>query len=151
MPKIRSEIQIDAPPERVWEILVDPMRLPQFNATIVEVSGATGRLDEVGAKYQAVTKVYGRRIEGPWEVTEVVPLRRMVQRGSAAGGASAIVDGTLEPSDGGTRAAVEVDYQLPAGFLGDIANKLFVERSVERDVRHTMENLKALVEGEGGS
>lgn len=148
MPKVRSEIEIAAPPERVWEVLVDPDRLPQYNVTIVEVSDATGRLDQVGSTYRAVTKVYGRRIEGPWEVTEVTPMHRIVQRGSGAGGASATVNGTVEPSGDGTQAAVEVDYQLPAGFVGAVANKLFVERSVERDVRHTMENLKALVESE---
>jgi uncharacterized protein YndB with AHSA1/START domain len=148
MPKIRSEIEIDAPPERVWEIVSDPERLPQYNATIIEVSDATGRLDRVGTTYQGVAKVYGRRIEGGWEVTEVIPLRRIVQRGSAPGGGEATVVGTLEPTERGTtRSAVEIDYQLPAGFLGELANKLFIERSIERDVRHTNENLKALAEG----
>jgi uncharacterized protein YndB with AHSA1/START domain len=148
MPTIRSEIEIDAPPQRVWEILIDPERLPQYNATIIEVSDATGRLDQVGATYRAVARVYGRRIEGDWEVTEVVPLRRLVVRGLAPGGGAATVIGTLEPTDRGTtRAAVEIDYQLPAGFLGELVNKLFIERSIERDVRHTNENLKALAEG----
>jgi uncharacterized protein YndB with AHSA1/START domain len=150
MPKIRSEIEIDAPPARVWEILSDPERLPEYSATIIEVSDATGRLDQVGSTYRGVAKVYGRRIEGTWEVTEVVPMRRIVQRGSAPGGGAATVIGTLEPTDRGTtRGAVEIDYQLPAGFLGELANKLFIERSVERDVRHTNENLKALAEGGG--
>lgn len=146
MAKVRNEVQIDAPPERVWEILIDPERLPQYNATIVEVSDATGPLDQVGASYNAVAKVYGRRIEGRWEVTEVDPLRRIVQRASAGDEGAATVIGTIEPAGGGTRAAVEVDYQLPAGFLGELADKLFVERSVERDVRHSGENLKALAE-----
>ena len=61
------------------------------------------------------------------------------------------MNGTIEPSGGGTRAAVEVDYQLPAGFLGEVANRLFIERSVERDVRHTLENLKERVEGESST
>jgi hypothetical protein len=39
-----------------------------------------------------------------------------------------------------------VDYQLPAGFLGELADKLFVERSVARDVQHSGENLKAIAE-----
>lgn len=148
MPKIRSEIEIDATPARVWEIVSDPERLPQYNATIIEVSDATGRLDQVGTTYRAVARVYGRRIEGTWEVTEVVPLRRIVQQGTAPGGGAATVIGTLEATDRGTtRSAVEVDYQLPAGFLGELANKLFIERSVERDMRHTNENLKALAEG----
>ena len=146
MASIRREIEISAPPERVWEVLIDPERLPQYNVTIVEVHDPTGPLDEVCASYDAVAKVYRRRIEGRWEVTDVTPLRRIVQIGAGAAGAKATVNGTIEPSGDGTRAAVEVDYQLPAGFLGEVANKLFVERSVERDVRNTLENLKALVE-----
>jgi uncharacterized protein YndB with AHSA1/START domain len=148
MPKIHSEIEIDAPPERVWEILSDPERLPQYNATIIEVREATGRLDQVGTTYQAVARVYGRRIEGGWEVTDGAPQRRLAVRGSAPGGGAATVIGTLEPTDRGTtRAAVDIEYQLPAGLLGELANKLFVERSIERDVRHTNEKLKALAEG----
>ena len=58
------------------------------------------------------------------------------------------MNGTIEPSGDGTRAGVDVDYQLPAGFLGEVAMRLFIERSVERDVRHTLENLKGLVESE---
>ena len=151
MSKVRSEIEIAAPPERVWEVLIDPERRPQYNVSIVEVHDPSGPLDQVGSAYDAVAKVYGRRIEGRWEVTEVSPMRKIVQRGSGGAGANATVNGTIEPSGEGTRAAVEVDYQLPAGFLGEVANKLFVERSVERDVRHTLENLKELVEGESAT
>ena len=51
---------IAAPPERVWEVLIDPERLPQYNVTIVEVRNPTGPLDQIGSSYDAVAKVYGR-------------------------------------------------------------------------------------------
>ena len=41
---------------------------------------------------------------------------------------------------------MEIDYELPAGLLGQIADKLFVERTIERDLRHSIESFKALVE-----
>ena len=34
------------------------------------------------------------------------------------------------------------------GFLGDVADKLFAERAMTRDVHHSGENFKALVEEE---
>ena len=34
------------------------------------------------------------------------------------------------------------------GFLGDVADKLFGERAMTRDVHHSGENFKALVEEE---
>lgn len=148
MPKVSEEVHIDAPPERVWDVITDPQRIPEYNVTIVEVTEASGRLDEVGARYTAVAKIYGRRLEGTWETTEVLPGRRLVARGSTPGGGQASVISTVEPADGGTRAGVEIEYELPAGFLGAVANKLFVERAVERDVRHSGENLKALAESQ---
>jgi hypothetical protein len=38
------------------------------------------------------------------------------------------------------------DYELPGGFFGDMADKLFMERAIERDLRHSNQNLKALCE-----
>jgi uncharacterized protein YndB with AHSA1/START domain len=148
MAKIHHEVRIEAPPERVWQLITDPQRLPEYNTTVIEVHDATGPLDQVGARYRTVSRVYGRRIEGPWEVTDVEPNRRLVTRGSAAGGGQVTLIQTLEPADGGSRAAVDIDYELPAGFIGEIANKLFVERALERDVRHTGDNIKAIVEAE---
>jgi hypothetical protein len=37
---------------------------------------------------------------------------------------------------------------LPGGFAGSVADKLFVERAIERDVKHSMENFKAICEAE---
>lgn len=39
-----------------------------------------------------------------------------------------------------------MDYELPGGFFGDIADRLFMERQIERDVKHSNENFKALCE-----
>jgi uncharacterized membrane protein len=41
---------------------------------------------------------------------------------------------------------MEVDYEVPAGFLGHIADRLFLEKAMERQMRHTAENFKALAE-----
>ena len=43
-------------------------------------------------------------------------------------------------------ASPEVDCGLPAGTLDPIADKLFIERAAERDLRHSLENVKALLE-----
>lgn len=37
-------------------------------------------------------------------------------------------------------------YELPAGLFGQLADKLFLEKAMERDLRHSTENFKALVE-----
>jgi hypothetical protein len=35
---------------------------------------------------------------------------------------------------------------LPGGFFGGIADKVFIERQIERDIKHSNENFKALCE-----
>ncbi|HSL77522.1 MAG TPA: SRPBCC family protein, partial [Candidatus Limnocylindrales bacterium] len=67
---------------------------------------------------------------------------------SSPAGGSATSTTTIEPAGGGTDFTIEVDYELPGGFVGGMADKLFVERAIERDVKHSFENLKAICEAE---
>jgi hypothetical protein len=54
-----------------------------------------------------------------------------------------------EPTaDGGTALTFTTDYELGSGFLAGVADRLIFERAIERDVRHSSENLKALAEAE---
>jgi hypothetical protein len=39
-----------------------------------------------------------------------------------------------------------MDYELPGGFFGGIADKLFMERQIERDIKLSNANFKALCE-----
>jgi uncharacterized membrane protein len=52
----------------------------------------------------------------------------------------------MTPAGEGTDVEMEVDYEVPAGFLGHIADRLFLEKAMERQMRHTAENFKALAE-----
>ncbi len=51
------------------------------------------------------------------------------------------------PTDGGSRVELVVDYELPGSFLGEILDRLYVERRNEREAQHSLENLKDLLEG----
>jgi uncharacterized membrane protein len=53
------------------------------------------------------------------------------------------------PPGTGTDSRLELDYDLPGGFVGGIADKLFVERAIERDAKHSAENFKAICEADG--
>ena len=39
-----------------------------------------------------------------------------------------------------------MEYELAPGLLGQVLSKVFAERAIERDVKHSAENLKAVVE-----
>ena len=146
MPQVRHEFRIDAPVDRVWAVAIDASRIPEWQTNMVEVRDVTGRLDQVGARYTAVNRLAGRTLEGEWEVAKVEPNRLLELTGKAPGGGRATNRVRFIPTDGATGMEVELDYELPGGFLGQFANRLIVERSLQRDVRHSSENFKALCE-----
>jgi hypothetical protein len=139
---------IDAPPESAYAFVIDASRIPEWNSSVVEVRDVTGKLDTVGASYTAILKLGGRQLETRWEVTRVEGQRLAEFVASSASGGRATSTTTLEPAAGGTDLTIEVDYELPGGFVGGMADKLFVERAIERDIKHSMENIKAICEAQ---
>ncbi len=51
------------------------------------------------------------------------------------------------PTDGGSRVELVVDYELPGSFLGELLDRVYVERRNQREAQHSLENLKDLLEG----
>jgi uncharacterized membrane protein len=145
MRHVSHGFQIDAPRMQVWDKAADCSLLPQWNVSYTRIKDCSGRLDRVGASYTAFTRILGREIEGPWEVIEVDPGRKVVTRGAAAGGALATITTVFTDSGEGTHLQVEIDYELPGGFISGPLERL-VGPSVERDIRHSSENFKAICE-----
>jgi coenzyme Q-binding protein COQ10 len=148
MGHIRDTIHIDAPLDVCWDIGSDAGRQPEWSEGVLEVKDVTGRLDHVGAAYTRVFAIAGRRLEGRFEVVEVEPLHFMKVTGTTPGGGRASYTVRNEAAGTGTDGTFEMDYELPGGVFGDLANKLFMERALERQIRHSNENLKALCEAQ---
>jgi uncharacterized membrane protein len=148
MGHVRQMGHVDAPPDKAFGMAVDATRIPEWNASVIETKDISGSLDRVGASYTTVLKLGGRRLEGRWEVSKVEKPRLLELTGTAPGGGQATSINRFEPASTGTDVTIEVDYELPGGFVGGMADKLFVERAIERDVKHSVENFKAICEAE---
>jgi uncharacterized membrane protein len=149
MGHIRNSIVINAPVESVWAFLVDYQRAPEWQANTTEVRDFDGTPGEVGFAYTAILKAMGRRLEGRSTITASERPRFIEEHGSASGTGKYRVTNTLAPTaEGGTALSFEMEYEFGSGFLGGIANKLIFERSIERDVQHSAENLKELIESQ---
>ena len=145
MTTVRAKGHFDAPIDRVFELGSDFARYPEWNTIYSEIKEVTGPA-ALGTRVHGVTKVLGRRMEGWGEVVEVDPPRLLKIAGTGLEGGTVSTTYRFTPVGDGTDYEFESEYQLPAGFLGQIADKLFVEKAVERDLRHSLENFKALVE-----
>lgn len=146
MAHVREKIHVDAPVEVCWDIGSDPNRITEWQEGVLEVKDVTGKLDRVGAGYTGVLRIAGRKIESRWEVSRVDKPRMVELTGSAPGGGMAKSTLLLEPAGGGTDLMYEIDYELPGGVIGNLADKLYMERATERLIRHSNENFKALCE-----
>lgn len=146
MTTVRIKEHIDAPIERVFELVTDYARYPDWNPLYVEVKEVRGPVDKVGTRIHAVMRLLGHRMEGWSEIVEIDPPTYVKFEGTSTEGGKLTLIDRLTRAGTGTDVETESEYELPAGFLGHIADKLFVERTVERQLRHAGENFKALAE-----
>jgi uncharacterized membrane protein len=145
MGHLRLTEHINAPIDHVWELNASCERIPEWSVTVVEVKDCPGRLDRVGARATVVARVFGRRIEGTQETTKADKPHAFALKLVGAGGAKGTVDGTFSEAGGGTDATLELEYELPMGMFAGVAEKL-LGGSIERDLRHSMENFRSLCE-----
>ena len=144
MTHVAMSTRYEAPIERVFEFASDFKRYPEWNVNYVTVDQVTGPV-QVGTKIHGVLKVLGKQIPGWGEIVEVEAPRLLKMRSENEDGWNEIVY-RFSPEPTGTKAEFEFEYELKPGLFGAIADKLFIERTIERDLRHSMENSKAFVE-----
>ncbi len=149
MARIERSIEIDRPAEEVWEVLADVSRLPRFSPMTVRVTDAPARLERPGQTFKQVVRVVGMDLESDWTVQVLEPNRILTVEGTAEHDARCLLVERIDPIPSGSRLTLEADYDLPYGKLGELADKLLVERRVERECGQILENLKDLVEAAG--
>ncbi|HVA87377.1 MAG TPA: SRPBCC family protein [Candidatus Saccharimonadales bacterium] len=148
MGHLSESVDVDAPLELCWALNADAARLTEWNKAILEVLDVTGPLDRVGTTYTGVVRAMGRKFDGRNVVTRVEPMKSVETTGSGVGGAKARVRAEFERRGTGTRVTVSIDYDLPGGPFGGIAEKLFATRQLESDLKASNVGFKALAESD---
>ncbi len=143
----RKTFRIETPVDRLWDLLSDPDRLPEWNGAFDRVEDATGRLDQVGTTYTQVTKVAGIELKGDWEITAVQARRSREFLGTPPGLSRCKGQETFEEVDGATDYTIEMDYTLIGGPVAGLLDKLlghsFLSRVVERNIEALKQTLEA--------
>jgi uncharacterized protein YndB with AHSA1/START domain len=146
-PGVTTEIEVAAPPESVWDILMDPERLEQWVTTHTGlVEGASRELRE-GSTFEQGLKLAGARFSVVWTVTHCDRPRSATWAGVGPGGSRARVKYQLDRVDSGqTRFQYENRFELPGGALGRLAGRAVGDRVINREAERSLENLKRLLE-----
>lgn len=117
---VAVSVEVDAPPERVWEVISDPRNLPHWDRHVVRVKDVPATGLREGARYATEMRFMAVRTKVHARVLEWEPPRRVAIR--LSGVLDATVTSTVEPL-GGERSRLEhvVDYRFRGGPLGDLA------------------------------
>ena len=150
MARLERTIEIDAPPEQVYDVLTDPKCLGEW-VTIQEelVSAPDAPLEEGDCVVQRM-KVVGKRFEVSWDV-EVADRPNMV-RWSGDGPMGSKARATYELSangNGGTTFSYLNEYDVPGGPIGKVAGRALVSAS-GKEADETLERLKQFIERKHG-
>jgi carbon monoxide dehydrogenase subunit G len=144
--KVQRTIEISAPPERVYEIVMDPKHLKDW-VTVHEalIEAPDGELKKDSELTQCL-KLAGRKFNVHWKVVEDDCPNRVVWEGQGPVHSQAQVVYELERNgDGGTRFSYMNQYDLPGGPLGKLAGRS-VAGIAGREADRTLERLKKLIE-----
>jgi uncharacterized membrane protein len=148
--RIERCVAIAAPPARVWALLEDVRRLPEYSESTDEVVDAPDRLTAVGQEYVQVGRLLGVRLRSRWRVVAIEPGRLLGNEGSLAPGVRYTLTQRLEPlPSGGTRLWIDIDYTVPGGALGRLAARSGAEARAGREAQAVLDGIRATAEATG--
>ena len=148
MPDVANEIEIGAPPDAVWEVVMHPHRLGEWVSTHVAVADdAPSELSE-GSTFRQTLKIGGPKFDVTWRVIVADRPQRVEWAGDGPAGSSATVVYELQPhGEGATKFTYANEFRLPGGPLGRMAAKTVGAAAAKRESERTLANLKKLIEG----
>jgi carbon monoxide dehydrogenase subunit G len=143
--RVERTMEIGAPPERLYDIVMDPKRLEEWVTIHHHLEDAPRGPLKQGSKLTQCLRLAGRKFKVRWTVVENDPCKRVVWEGRGPVGSHARVEYGFESNGGGTRFSYVNEYDLPGGVLGRIASRT-VSKVTGKEVDATLRKLRSLAE-----
>jgi uncharacterized protein YndB with AHSA1/START domain len=134
-----SDIEIDAPPDVVWEVFTDVEHWSDWTASVTSITALDGPAIEVGHRFRIKQP---RMLPHVWEVTEVEPGATWTWVQRSAGARTFATHEVLPSAAGGTVVRQRIDQR---GFLG-VAVAVAMRRMTRRYLDLEARGLKAASE-----
>lgn len=144
---VEADIHIDAPPERVWETVMDPSRMSEWVTIHRNMESADSGPPREGMKMKQTLCLRGASFKVQWELVECKDAKKAVWRGRGPLRSQAHTEYELSSDgDGGTRFHYVNEFKAPGGALGKAASKALVGGLPRREAEKSLKRLKAMVE-----
>jgi len=143
MVKAEASIVIGVPAEKVWSLIIDAEKLPEWMPLLIDVSDIQG--EGVGETFKWAYKFIGIKFNGSSTVKERITNQKNVVKSKA--GIESIWTWDLSSEGDSTKVNLVVEYTIPVPVLGKFAES-FVVKQGNRDIKFTLENLKNVMEAQ---
>jgi len=147
--ELRERIEIEADPQAVWDLVMDPNRLGEWVHAHRGVSGVPDGALEAGSKFRQKLSLAGVPFKVRWTVAELEEPGFARWEGKGPARSSAGVTYRLSAANGGTCFDYTNSFDLPAGPVGKAAAHAVSAATAKREARKSLARLKALLEDGG--
>jgi uncharacterized protein YndB with AHSA1/START domain len=146
MSEVETSIDIDAPPEKVWETAMDPEHFRDWVTIHRGLHGHSGGRIQRGYEMEQTLHLRGVNFKVHWELVACDTDRHAEWHGRGPARSHAETEYRLTPIDGGTRFDYRNEFKAPLGALGAAASRVLVGGLPRREADASLHKLKALLE-----
>jgi carbon monoxide dehydrogenase subunit G len=147
MSTVHVTIEIDAPPQQVWDVVMDPNRLGEWVTIHRSIEDVSDNQLTKGATMEQVLAMRGVSFHVNWTLVEVTAPKAAVWDGKGPAHSRARIRYELSgDGDGPTKFEYTNEFTPPGGRLGSIASRVIVGAASEREANKSLNRLKSLVE-----
>ena len=135
MVDVGSDVTVAAPADAVWDLLVRPARIPEWNEVHAGFAGPVPDTLAAGSGYRQQVKMLGMGMTLAWLVVELDPARLLVQTAEGPAGMTVRTSYGLVAADGGTRVTLASSFTGgPAATAFAPAVQKFGQKQADRSV-----------------
>ena len=150
MSEVRAQIEIDAPPERVYDLMLDPERLHEWVTIHRKINHTDSGAPREGFEMDQTLCLRHANFKVHWTLTEADRPDRATWEGRGPAHSYARTSYVLKAVDGDkTRFVYENEFKPPGGFVGQAASRMLIGGVPEREATRSLQRLKELIEGAG--
>jgi uncharacterized membrane protein len=144
---VTASIEIDAPPERVYDMVLDPSQLDEWVTIHRRVNRADDGRPREGFEMEQTLCVRGANFKVRWTLTEADRPDRVTWEGRGPAHSYARTSYRLAARDGDrTRFDYENEFKAPGGIVGAAASRALMGGVPQREANRSLQRMKALIE-----
>jgi carbon monoxide dehydrogenase subunit G len=143
--KVQRTTHIAAPPQAVYDVVMDPNRLEDWVTVHHHLEGSPRSPLQKGSQLTQCLRLAGKKFKVHWRVVQNEPCEHVVWEGRGPVASRARVEYRFDANDGGTDFSYVNEYDLPGGPFGRMAGRA-VSRVTQKELDGSLQRLKRLVE-----